>query len=160
MEKIFTLSSNTIKEGEFLSDEQILNGYGCTGGNVAPDLQWSGAPDGTKSYTLIMHDPDAPMEGGWYHWVVTNIPAAKTALAKGENVAAPATLGKTSFDKPGYGGACPPVGHGKHRYIFTVYALDVAEIDANANTAPNELEKLIAPHTLAKASITAYFERK
>ncbi len=141
-----------------MENEQILNGFGCIGENISPDLQWSGAPDGTKSYALIMHDPDAPVDGGWYHWVVVNIPAGKTRLEKGEKIPAE-MLGQTTFDEPGYGGACPPIGHGRHRYIFTIYALDVEKIDTDADLAPAQLEKIIAPHTLAKASITAYYER-
>lgn len=150
----FTLSSKTIKEGAFLSNEQVYNGFGCTGGNISPDLEWSDPPGGTKSYALIMHDPDAPHPGGWYHWVVTNIPAAKTGLAKGEQAG---MLSKTSFGKQGYGGACPPSG--RHRYIFTVYALDTANIASKPELAPEKIEELIKPHILAKASITAFYER-
>jgi len=156
----FTLTSETIKEGEFLSDEQIYNGYGCTGGNVSPDLEWSNPPEGTKSYALIMHNPDAPMPGGWWHWIVTNIPAAKTSLAKGEIAASPVEMTKTSFGTAGYGGPCPPVGHGKHRYIFTIYALDVESVPSKPDMAPTQIEKLIEPHTLGKASVMGYFERK
>jgi Raf kinase inhibitor-like YbhB/YbcL family protein len=151
------LSSNTIKEGSFLENEQILNGFGCTGENISPDLQWSDAPTGTKSYALIMHDPDAPIDGGWYHWTVINIPVTKTSFEKGEKIP-DVMLGQTSFSKPGYGGACPPIGHGQHRYIFMVYALDVEEIPRELSS--QEIEKHIAPHILAKASITTYYERK
>jgi len=153
----FTLSSDTIKDGAMLASEQVFNGFGCTGGNISPDLAWSNPPDNTKSYALIVHDPDAPVENGWYHWVVINIPVAKTSLAKGEKIAAPALECRTSFGKSGYGGACPPKGHGKHRYIFTIYALDTAQIAPKQE--PTEIEKLIAPHILDKASIMAYYDR-
>ncbi len=158
--KGFTILSKTIKEGAFLQDEQIYNGFGCSGKNIAPDLEWKNPPVGTKSYTLIMHDPDAPMPGGWWHWIVANIPSSKTNFAKGEMVNSPSMLTKTSFGNPGYGGPCPPKGHGKHRYIFTVYALDVANISSKPEMTPVQIEALIKPHTLGKASLMGYYERK
>jgi Raf kinase inhibitor-like YbhB/YbcL family protein len=107
-----------------------------------------------------MHDPDATNQKIWYHWIMINIPATISGLAKGEQIDAPALECRTSFGISSYGGPCPPVGHGKHRYIFTVYALDVAEISAKPELAPEQIEKLITPHILDKASITAFYERK
>jgi len=156
----FTLSSATIKEGALISDEQIYSGYGCTGENVAPDLTWKNPPKGTKSYTLIMHDPDAPMPGGWWHWIVTNIPSSKTSFKKGEVVAPPAMLTLTSFGNSGYGGPCPPKGHGKHRYNFVIYALDVASVPSKPDFSPTQIEELIKPHILGKASLTGLYGRE
>ena len=158
--KRFALSSNTIKHGEFMAHEQVYNGYGCTGRNISPDLEWLNPPSGTKSYALIMHDPDAPVQGGFYHWVVTNIPSTKTGFEKGEKIAHPITLSQTSFRKPGYGGPCPPKGHGKHRYIFNVYALNIEKIPSNPKCTPAQIEMLIKPHIIGQASIMAYYERK
>jgi len=156
----FTLNSNTIKSGNFMSNEQVYNGYGCMGENISPDLLWSNSPSDTKGYAIIMHDSDAPTPGGWYHWVVVNIPASKTNLKKGEVIAAPAVSCKTSFKTTGYGGPCPPVGHGKHRYTFTVFALDTAKLSIEQGFAPDKVESIIKQHVLSSASITAYYERK
>lgn len=78
-----TLTSTDIKEGATIADEQLLNGFGCTGRNVSPQLSWSGAPAGTKSYAIQMFDPDAPTGSGFWHWVVFNIPPTTTSLPKG-----------------------------------------------------------------------------
>jgi len=156
----FILKSNTIKDNAFISNEQVYNGYGCKGENISPDLSWSNTPSNTKGYAIIMHDPDAPTPGGWYHWVVVNIPASKTNLKKGEVIAAPAISCKTSFKTESYGGPCPPIGHGRHRYIFTVFALDAPKLSVEPGLAPDKVESIIKQHVLASASITAYYERK
>lgn len=107
-----------------------------------------------------MHDPDATNQKVWHHWIVINIPVSVSKFAKGERIAAPAFECRTSFGEAGYGGPCPPVGHGKHRYVFTIYALDVTEIDTKSELAPEQVEKLIAPHILDRDSITTFYERK
>ena len=73
-----TLTSTDIKEGGTIANEQVFKGFGCTGGNVSPELSWSGAPSGTKSLAVCIYDPDAPTGSGWWHWVVFNIPAGTT----------------------------------------------------------------------------------
>ena len=80
----FTLSSRDFSPGGTLADEQAFDGMGCTGQNLSPELRWSGAPAGTKSFALMLHDPDAPTGGaGWWHWIAFDIPATVTELAKG-----------------------------------------------------------------------------
>lgn len=100
--------------------------YTCKGDNISPPLSWSGAPEGTKSFVLIMDDPDAPL-GTWIHWIVFDIPGTATGLAAnvpGEMQLADGTKqGLNSFRTVGYGGPCPPAGP-PHRYIFTLYAVD------------------------------------
>lgn len=155
----FTLTSKTIKEGALLQNEQVYNGYGCSGKNISPDLEWANTPAWTKSFAIVMHDPDAPVAGGWYHWIVTNIPANKRSYRKGADIGYPAVLSKTSFGKPGYGGPCPPVGHGKHRYIITVYALNVETINSTSNSTPDQIMALINAHLQGKASIMGYYRR-
>lgn len=155
----FILSSNSIKNGQTLGSEQIYKGFGCTGDNVSPDLKWSGAPEGTKSFALLVHDPDAPTPHGWWHWLVVNIPANKTEFKKGEKPTLPALETVTDFKTQGYGGACPPVGHGVHRYNFTIYALDIEKLDIEAGTDPNEVEKSVKHHALASSAITALYQR-
>jgi phosphatidylethanolamine-binding protein (PEBP) family uncharacterized protein len=78
-----SLTSTDIKPGAKIADEQIFNSFGCTGKNISPALSWTGAPKGTKSFALTAFDPDAPTGSGFWHWVVFNIPADVTSLAKG-----------------------------------------------------------------------------
>lgn len=155
----FTLTSESIKNNQTLSNEQVLNGFGCSGGNVSPDLKWQGAPEGTKSFALLVHDPDAPRPKGWWHWLVINIPADKTGFKKGEKPTSPALETVTDFNTLGYGGACPPVGHGVHHYNFTIHALDVESLDVTVDTDPNTVEKIVKEHSLASSTITALYQR-
>ena len=117
-----TLTSNSFKEGATLGMEHILSadyGFGCGGGNKSPHLSWSGAPAGTKSFALHCFDPDAPTGSGFWHWVVVNIPANTTELKLDAGNPASGLLPKgalqtrTDLGKPGYGGPCPPEGHGR-----------------------------------------------
>ena len=109
-----TLTSPDIKPNGKISDEQVANVFGCEGKNVSPALSWSGAPKGTKSFAVSIYDPDAPTGSGFWHWVVVNIPADATSLAKGagDPKAAALPVGalqtRTDFGVPGYGGPCPP----------------------------------------------------
>ena len=155
----FVLTSETIKNNQTLPNEQVLNSFGCTGENVSPDLKWSGAPAGTKSYALLVHDPDAPRPTGWWHWLVVNIPVTKTEFKKGEKLSMPMLETVTDFKNTGYGGACPPKGHGVHHYNFTIYALDTEKLDVSVDTDPNEVEKIVKSHALASSTITALYQR-
>ena len=82
----FTVTSNSFKDGDYLSNDFILSadfGFGCTGGNRSPHLKWSGAPAGTRSFAVTCYDPDAPTGSGFWHWLVVNIPANLGELAEG-----------------------------------------------------------------------------
>jgi Raf kinase inhibitor-like YbhB/YbcL family protein len=141
---------------------QIYNGFGCTGGNVSPQLAWSGAPSGTKSFALTMYDPDAPTGSGWWHWIVVNIPANTTQLAagaSGKTMPAGAQETRTDFGKPGYGGPCPPPG-APHRYVFTIYALKVEKLDLDAQATGAMAGFMINQNKLASAKFTATYGRK
>lgn len=155
---MFKAISPTLKNNEILPNEQVYKGFGCSGGNKAPEISWVNPPVGTKSYAIICHDPDAPRENGWYHWLMVNIPADVTSYKNKVPTGAIETI--TDFNTTGYGGACPPVGHGKHRYNFTVYALDVDKLDVKIQDKPTEVQKKVLSHTIAKSTITALFERK
>ena len=158
-DNVFTLTSTELKNNGELPLAQVFKGYGCSGGNVSPQLAWKNAPSNTKSYAIICHDPDAPRENGWYHWLVVNVPLSVTSIKQGEKIKdSKETV--TDFGSVGYGGACPPVGHGKHRYNFTVYALNVDKLDVSENTKPKEVENLVLKHAIAKSTITGLFERK
>ena len=121
----------------------------CGGENRSPALSWAGAPKGTKSFALVLHDADAPIAGGFYHWVVYNLPADAHALAAGVKLAAN-QLGETSAGKPSYYGPCPPPGP-VHHYSFTLYALDLPQISSGTPPTATELERRIAGHILARA---------
>ena len=158
-ENIFKVYSDELKNNETLPQAQVFNGYGCAGGNVSPQLSWQNPPSNTKSYAIICHDPDAPKPNGWYHWLVINIPAKVNSIAKGGKIIDSLET-VTDFGNIGYGGACPPKGHGKHRYNFTVYALDIEKLNITKDSKPKEVESEIMQHTIAKSTITGLYERK
>ena len=124
----FTLSSPDIANGA-IQTEQVANVFGCTGGNVSPELRWSNPPSGTQSFAITVHDPDAPTGSGFWHWAVFNIPASARSLPKNAgslsaSLAPAGTIqGFTDFASNGYGGPCPPAGDPAHRYVFTIHAL-------------------------------------
>ena len=151
----FTLTSADFRDGDVLPDAQV---YAL--GNTAPQLSWSGAPEGTKSFAITCYDPDAPTGSGFWHWTVANIPADLTDLAAGAALPSDAVEGSTDFGEPGYGGAAPPAGHGPHRYIFTVFAVDVDRLPVTADDSGAVFGFNLHFHTLAKASITATYENK
>jgi Raf kinase inhibitor-like YbhB/YbcL family protein len=174
----FTLSSPDLASGTF-EQKFIANGFGCTGGNVSPALEWRNAPAGTKSFAVMMYDPDAPTGSGFWHWAVYNIPANATGLAQGAGNA-PGTLpmpafgGTNDFQDTGvtgvngnYGGPCPPAGDKPHRYVFSVYALAVDNVQAAAGVPKTGtaalygfvLNKGLGENMLGKASFTATFGR-
>jgi len=152
----FTLTSNDITDGGVLPDAQVM-----AKGNISPNLKWSGAPEGTKSYAVTCFDPDAPTGSGFWHWTVANIPADVVELAVGASPDAMppgAVEGRTDFGQAGYGGAAPPPGHGPHRYVFTVFAVDVDRLDVTPDSSGAIFGFNLHFHTLAKASITATYE--
>jgi len=142
---------------------QIFNGFGCSGGNVSPQLSWSGAPAATKSFALTVFDPDAPTGSGWWHWVVVNIPASTTELPGGASghgtMPAGAVETRTDFGQSGYGGPCPPAGARAHRYVFTLYALKVDRLDLDAQASGALASFTIRQNSLATASFTATYGR-
>ena len=143
----------------------IYNGFGCQGQNISPQLLWKNAPQNTQSYALTLYDPDAPTGSGWWHWLIFNIDKNNDELkSNAGNIAlnlAPknSIQSITDFGKAGFGGACPPKGDKPHQYIFTIYALNVPKIDLSAQTNPAKVGFYLNRHTLAKASIIAYYGR-
>lgn len=124
----------------------------CGGKNLTPALAWSNAPTAARSFALIVHDPDAPVPGGFYHWVVYDIPASAHAL--GGSAQAAGRLGLSTSGKPGYYGPCPPPGPA-HHYIFTLYALDVAHVGGSNALSGPQLEAKINGHVVARATLEA-----
>ncbi|WP_435992795.1 YbhB/YbcL family Raf kinase inhibitor-like protein [Brevundimonas sp. LjRoot202] len=152
----FTLTSNDITDEGVLPDAQVK-----AKGDTSPHLQWSGAPEGTKSYAVTCYDPDAPTGSGFWHWTVANIPADVTQLRAGaspDGLPPGAVEGRTDYGEPGFGGAAPPPGHGPHRYIFTVFAVDTDKLDVTPDNSGAVFGFNLHFHTLAKASITASYE--
>jgi len=155
------VTSTTFTDGGTIPDSAIYNGYGLAGGNRSPELSFSDVPDGTKSFALICHDPDAPTSGGFYHWVMFNIPGSTRELGEGAGAggATPgATLGHTDYGETQYGGPCPPPGPA-HHYNFTVYALNVDSLPLDANATGALTEFFVGDKTLAKATISGTYAR-
>ena len=155
----FNVSTTSFTDGGIMSVEQVYKGGGCTGMNISPDLKWENAPSDTKSFALIVHDPDAPVANGWYHWIVLNIPVNITNFEKGIKIRPPMIETMTSFNETGYGGACPPIGHGVHHYNFVIYALDTLFDSSIKTKKPVEIEKEVQAHSIKSAKITALYQR-
>jgi len=159
----FTLKSDQI--GGQLTIDQVFSGFGCTGKNISPALKWSDAPKTAKSFAVTVYDPDAPTGSGWWHWVIFNIPQTvtelKTDAGDPQKKIAPAgsVQSMTDYGKPGFGGACPPVGDKPHRYIFTVFALDVPKLDLDEKAGAALVGFMLNQHAIAKASIISYYGR-
>ncbi|MCA0042510.1 YbhB/YbcL family Raf kinase inhibitor-like protein [Celeribacter litoreus] len=158
----FSLSSSSAPDGVF-KNAQLLSepyGFGCDGENLSPQLTWSDVPEGTQSFVLRMHDPDAPTGiGGWTHWVVVNLPADVTGIPEGGPMPAGALETRTDFGMPGYGGACPPEGPA-HRYVFTLDALSIPQLPADMITAdsmPAFVGFLTGAYSLGQASLTVTY---
>ncbi len=157
----FTLKSETLK-GQLTKAEEF-DGFGCKGKNMSPELHWTDAPKGTKSFAITVYDPDAPTGSGWWHWLVVNIPADVSRIAS--NASATHTLPEgsvetmTDYSFSGFGGACPPAGDGAHTYIFTVYALNTEKLDLNAQSNSALVGYQINAHTIQKATIVSYYQR-
>ena len=151
-----TLSSTGFADGGTLADAQVH-----AKGNRSPQLSWSGAPEGTKSFAITCFDPDAPTGSGFWHWTLANLPVDVTELAEGaspDGLPSGAVEGRTDFGEPGFGGAAPPAGHGRHRYVFTVFAVDVETLAVTPADSGAKYGFNLYFHTLAKASITGVYE--
>lgn len=145
----------------FEPEGMIPSEYTCDGADSSPDLAWSGAPDGTKSFAVTCEDPDAP-GGTFTHWVLFNLPATRTSLdaklSTSETLPDGSRQGKNSFNKIGYSGPCPPK-QSTHRYYFHIYALDTV-LDAAAGVSKVELVSQMKGHILAEGSVMGRYRRK
>ena len=148
----FTLTITAFADGS-----PIPAKFTCEGANVSPELRWNDAPADTRSYALIVDDPDAPV-GTFTHWVLFDVPADRSSLAEGASGIGVA--GKNDFGRASYGGPCPPRGHGPHRYTFTLYALDIASLKLKAGAGRREMEAALRGHILAQAIYLGRYERK
>ena len=130
----------------------------CDGANHSPALSWSGQPAGTRSFALIVDDPDAPA-GTWNHWLIWNIPGGASGLKEGAPLDSQIRSGKNDFGKLRYGGPCPPRGHGPHRYFFRLFATDVEDLGLSAGAGRAELDRALASHILDAAEYMGRYER-
>jgi hypothetical protein len=161
----FRLASPTVKHQGTIGNEHVFNGFGCSGGNVSPELRWERAPKETKSFAVTVYDPDAPTGSGWWHWVIFNIPPSVASLPAGagkpDGGGAPqgSVQSMTDFGQPGYGGPCPPAGDKPHRYIFTAYALKVDQLPLKSEASGAMVGFYLNQNALGKASFTAKYGR-
>jgi Raf kinase inhibitor-like YbhB/YbcL family protein len=151
--------------GEKLTKTEEYAGFSCDGKNISPEFTWSNPPSGAKGFAVTMFDPDARDGAGWWHWLVFDIPANQRTLVRDagnpDKKLAPegSFQSMTGFGKPGFGGPCPPKGDKPHAYVFTIYALDTAKLDADEMNLPSEVMPEIQKHTIGKALCTSYYQR-
>jgi len=159
------LLSPDVSDHMRMTKQQEYQGFGCDGENVSPALKWKDVPPGTKSFALTVYDPDAPTGSGWWHWVVFNISKDVRQLpknagnAKRKLLPPQAVQSRTDFGTPGYGGPCPPKGHGIHHYRFTLYALDVEKLPQGKDAPAAQVGFSINQHKLAESTITGLYSR-
>lgn len=152
----------TLTSPDFVHEGEIPSRFTCEGSDVSPALEWSGAPGGTVTYALIVDDPDAPdparPKRTWVHWVLYNIPGDATGLPAdvGDDLPPGTEQGINDWDRPGYGGPCPPIG--RHRYFFKLYALDT-ELPIRPRTTKAQLERAMEGHILDRAELMGTYQK-
>ena len=146
----------------FSANAAIPVRYTCQGQDISPSLSWTEPPDNTRSFALVLHDPDAPSIGGWDHWVVYNIPATIRALPEAQPKTDPlpngGLQGRNSWGNIGYGGPCPPTGPA-HRYQFSLYAVD-AILPLQAGATKAQLLQVLGGHILEEALLQGTYQRQ
>lgn len=150
----FSITSPAFSEGGVIPEK-----FTCEGQDLTPELNWGDVPKGTKSLSLIVEDPDAPM-GTFTHWVLYDIPADTVRLEQGARLKTGIKTGMTDFGRSGYGGPCPPKGHGTHRYYFILRALDVATLGLKTGAAKPDVEKAMKGHILGETKTTGTYKRE
>ena len=150
----FQIFSSAFADGGWIPDL-----YTCQGADVSPSLEWAGEAPETRSFALIMDDPDAPA-GTWNHWLLYDIATPAHNLAQGQKSGSLGVAGRNSWGKPGYAGPCPPKGHGPHRYFFRLYALDVPTLGLAAGADREQLQRAMKGHVVGEAQSIGRYERK
>lgn len=163
----FTVTSTTVSDGSAWGPAQMSGMFGVPGGqDVSPQLSWSGAPDGTKSYAVTVYDPDAPTGSGFWHWVVANVPSRVRELPEGagdetgSGLPEGAVQYRNDAGQARFLGAAPPAGHGQHRYFIVVYAVDVEDIGVPPDASPALVGFNLFGHTAGRAMMVATAEIK
>lgn len=161
----FKLTSSDFRQGGKLKESQVYNTFGCQGGNQSPALSWSNVPKNTQSLVLTAYDPNAPTGSGWWHWIVYDMPADTRSLATNAGTVNSTTLpagakqGRNDAGTYDFGGACPPKGDKPHRYIFTLYALDIPHLDVPPDASAAHIGFAIHNHIIAKTTTYAKYGR-
>jgi Raf kinase inhibitor-like YbhB/YbcL family protein len=162
----FVLSSPDTQLAAKVPEVYTANLFGCSGGNISPPLQWTGAPVGTKSFVVTLFDPDErSTPSGWWHWVVYDLPATVDKLPKAAGVEHSSVLppgtqqGRTDLGNDAYHGPCPDKGDPPHRYTFTVYALSVEKLDVPPDSSGAMVVSTARDHLLGKAVFVAHYGR-
>ncbi len=155
----FAISDMQLTSSAFKDGERIPARHTCEGEDVSPELIWTSAPEGTKGFALICHDPDAPLiqpgNYGYVHWVLYNIPETASGLPESTDEF---TNGVTDFGDQKYGGPAPPPGHGTHRYFFTLFALG-SELSLDAGLSMWQLLERIEPEVLGMNRLMGTYSR-
>ena len=151
-----TLARLSLSSDAFQNGQPIPSRYTCDGADQTPTLHWADPPAGTKSFALVIDDPDAP-SGTFRHWGVFDIPASARSIGGNEKAG---TEVSNDFGKPGYGGPCPPKGHGPHHYHFKLFALDVDRLDVSPNAKVVDVESAAQRHAIAQGELIGTYERK
>ena len=154
----FTVTSDDVTDGQPLKDDQV-----AAQGNTSPQLSWSGAPEGTKSFTVTCFDPDAPTPSGFWHWVLVDLPADVTSLdtgagAEGADLPGLAFMVKNDGGQHGFMGAAPPEGDQVHRYFFVVHAVTEDALGVDENASPAVVSFNLAFKTAGRAIVTGTYQ--
>jgi hypothetical protein len=155
MAQKLNLGDLALRSPAFANHEPIPARHTADGENVAPALEWSGVPDGTAAFAVVVHDPDAPLVDGFTHWVAYGIPGDARGLREGGG---DAVEGVTSRGDSGYRGPAPPPGHGVHHYYFWVYALD-EDLGLEPGLDRRALFERIEDHVIEQARLVGTYER-
>lgn len=159
----FTVTSTDVTDGQQMGQAQLFDGMGVGGGNQSPALRWHGFPDTTKSFVVTCFDPDAPIPGGFWHWILVDVPGTVTELATdagrrgGSGVPAGAFHVANDMGERAYGGAAPPPGDRPHRYYFVVHAVDTDKLGVDDTVSAAVVSFNLAFHTVGRAIITPTF---
>ena len=150
----FALESPAFRSGQRIPDKYARKGH-----NLSPPLAWKDAPQGTKSFLLVVEDPDAP-RGVFRHWALYDIPAGRDTLPEGSGTEEGAGQGVNDFGNAQYDGPQPPKGHGVHHYHFRLSALDVERLESGGQTSIAELLERARPHMIATAELVGTYENR
>jgi Raf kinase inhibitor-like YbhB/YbcL family protein len=162
----FQVTSTDVRDGETLASPQVSGMMGAGGGDVSPQLSWSGFPAGTRSFAITVYDPDAPTTSGFWHWAVADIPVSVTEVPAGAGdeggtgLPAGALQLRNDAGMARYVGAAPPAGHGRHRYFTVVHAVDVPSLGLPTEATPAYLGFNLFGHAIARAMIVPIYEQK
>ena len=151
-----TLAKLGLTSDAFQDGQAIPTQYTCDGTDQTPVLTWGDPPSGTKSFAIVIDDPDAP-SGTFRHWGVFDIPASARSIGGAQHVGTEVT---NDFGKPGFGGPCPPKGHGPHHYHFKVFALDTDKLEIPSGAKVKDVEDAAAKHAIARGELIGTYERR